>query len=93
MRKRTYKMESTRKTVKDSVFFLSGQRQSNRDVTRADVARQMERARMRRMGTSEGAWRRWSARVRVAGEPESFGGAWGRVQGWIRPILVAMDRS
>jgi hypothetical protein len=33
------------------------------------------------------------ARARVAGEPETSGGAWGLVRGWIRPILVAMDRS
>jgi hypothetical protein len=36
---------------------------------------------------------RVGARARVAGEPETSGGAWGRVRGWIRPILVAMDRS
>jgi hypothetical protein len=65
------------------------------DVTRADVARQRE-TRVRRVGAREGAWRRWShvgARARVAGEPKTSGGAWGRVRGWIRPILVAMDRS
>ena len=88
-------MESMPKTVKDSVFFffLSGQGRSDRDVNRADVARQMERARVRRVGAREGAWRRWSERARVAGEPKSSGGVWGRVQGWIRPILVAMHRS
>ena len=38
-------------------------------------------------------WRRVAARGRVSGEPETSGGAWGRVRGQIRPILVSMDRS
>ena len=38
-------------------------------------------------------WRRVAARGRVSEEPETSGGAWGRVRGQIRPILVSMDRS
>ena len=33
------------------------------------------------------------ARGRIAGEPETSNGTWGSMRGWIRPILVAMDRS
>jgi hypothetical protein len=46
-----------------------------------------------RVGARDGAGRHVEARARVAGEPETSGRAWGRVRGWIRPILVAMDRS
>ena len=35
----------------------------------------------------------WEHVERVSGEPETSGGAWGRVRGQIRPILVSMDRS
>jgi hypothetical protein len=40
-----------------------------------------------------GAGLRVGALARVVGEPETSGGTWGRVRGWIQPILVAMDRS
>ena len=46
-----------------------------------------------RVGVRGGAGQRVGVRARVAGEPETFGGVWGRVRGRIRPILVAMDRS
>jgi hypothetical protein len=46
-----------------------------------------------RVGARGGSGLRVGARARVAGEPETSGGAWGRVRCWIRPILVAMDRS
>jgi hypothetical protein len=48
---------------------------------------------VRRVAACGGSGLRVGARVRVAGEPETSGGTWGRVRGWIRPILVAMDRS
>ena len=51
----------------------------------------------------EGAWERVracgsagqgvEARAHMIGEPKTSGGAWGHVRCWIRPILVAMDRS
>ena len=65
-------------------------------------AREAREARgsMRRVGareargrTARNFWRRVVARARVSGEPETSGGAWGRVRGLIRPILVSMDRS
>ena len=45
------------------------------------------------MRARDDAGLRVGARARVAGEPETSGGAWGRVRGLIRPILVSMDRS
>ena len=46
-----------------------------------------------RGGAWQDLWRRVGARGAVSGEPETSGGAWGRVRGQIRPILVSMDRS
>jgi hypothetical protein len=46
-----------------------------------------------RVGVHGGTSQRMGAHARMAGEPETFGGVWGGVRGWIRPILVAMDRS
>ena len=46
-----------------------------------------------RGGALPDLWRRVAARGRVSKEPETSGGAWGRVRGQIRPILVSMDRS
>ena len=120
-------MESTRKIVKDSVFFFfflvnAGGQWADVAQARGDAwgtrgawsargrvgAWHAERVRARgsawerveRVGT-RGArggalpdlWRRVAACGRVSGEPETSGGAWGRVRGQIRPILVSMDRS
>ena len=161
MRKRTSKMESTRKIEKDSVFFFffflvnaGGQRRKSTPVVNAGARGQRRKstpvvngltwhwrvgtrgdawgtrgtwgacgargsvARVRRVGSwhaervrargsawgrvgTRGArgdalpdlWRRVAARGRVSEEPETSGGAWGRVRGQIRPILVSMDRS
>jgi hypothetical protein len=46
-----------------------------------------------RVGARGGDGLRVGARARVAEEPETSRGAWGHVQCWIRPILVAIDRS
>ena len=65
--------------------------------TRGIVARGARESAWERVGARGGAWERvagpLAARGRVSGEPETSGGAWGRVRGQIRPILVSMDRS
>ena len=138
-------MESTRKIVKDSIFFFfwstpvvnaGGQRRWSTPVVngltwhwrvgdawgrvgdawrvgrawgtwergareaRGIVARGARESAWERVGTRGNAWSAWgrvagplAARGRVSEEPETSGGAWGRVRGQIRPILVSMDRS
>ena len=69
------------------------------DVTRADVTRadvsvtSLGLTWQQRRNTREALEARGGSDLRVAGEPETSGGAWGSVRGWIRPIFVAMDRS
>ena len=114
-------MESTRKIVKDSVFFFFGQRRWSTPEVNAGAGGQRRKSTPVvngltwhwRVGTRGDAWgtrgtwgargargdalpdlwRRVAARGRVSEEPETSGGAWGRVRGQIRPILVSMDRS
>ena len=78
-----------------STAAVNGQRGA--DVTRADVSvTSLGLTWQQRRNTREvrgGSDLRVGARARVAGKPETSGGAWGRVRGWIRPIFVAMDKS
>jgi hypothetical protein len=76
-------------------FFLSGQRRRSLGLTSALVM-SLGLTWQQRRNVREargGAGLRVGACARMVGEPETFGDAWGLVQGWIRPILVAMDKS
>ena len=84
--------------MKDSGFFfffgqraaVNGERRRSTvngggDVTRADVANRKE-TRVRRV-------MRVGARARVAREPETSGGAWGRVRAWLESQKLLAARG